>query len=383
MQIKQAKNKKKYIKHQADYIVNHFGFDFFDVEKKIFNKDLTVEEEKKRLSKAYKKYFDSIKTKKNPFGMFFYKKPISKIKKNKKNINAAIGLDIINLDTAIGEAVILKSVVSLLKDEGYTEPLVVLNAIGGKSSQQAWRLELSKYYRENKNALKTLEQRKITTDPMSIFFCDKEYLKELNDNAPSPIEFLSDKNIEHFQNVISYLEHFEISYLVDKKISSDDLFFSKTIFRILAKNPKTKKVEEVAFGGRYDNAASKIYKKRKISAIGLTLHFFKKNKKQIKLIESKLNLHLVKISNSAKLKFLDVVDDLGKLHIPVSYDITEDKISKQLHNVSKEDDVDHIIIIGEKEAKQNKVLVRTIKTAAQISIPMKDTAKYIKTLSKK
>ncbi|MCK5589260.1 MAG: ATP phosphoribosyltransferase regulatory subunit [Candidatus Pacebacteria bacterium] len=372
MQINDLKKKKKNINHISDYISDHFGFDYLAVEEKIFSKNLLIEDEKIKVLKFSQK---QKKKEKIPMKMFFYKKPI--LKSRVKNFNAALGLDIININSAIAEAAIIKTALSILKEEGYTNFQIVLNAIGDKESQQNWQKALSAFYRENKDKLKKIEQKKITKEPLSILFANKEYLNTLNAEAPSSLEFLSDKNIQHFQEVIEFLENFKINYTVDEKLVGEKLLFSKTIFKIFAEHPKTKKREEVAFGGRYDEIAAKTVHKRQFSAIGLTLHFQKKVKQKIKLKEKKVNIHLLKIGSTAKLKYLDIIDTFKNLKVPIRYDIEEEKISKQIQKAEK-DKADYTLIMGEIEAKQDKVLIRKMKDSSQIEVSTDDLEKYIK-----
>gem|GEM_PF-6124226 len=181
--------------------------------------------------------------------------------------------------------------------------------------------------------------------------------------------------------MINFLESFKLDYAVDEKMIGEKQIFSKTIFKIFAKNPKTKTVEEVAFGGRYDELAAKAVRKRKFSAIGLNLNFTRKERKKVKLIDKKINIHLLKIGSTAKLKFLDVIDTLAKLKAPIKYDIKEEKISKQIKEAIK-DEADYVIIVGEDEAKQDKIILRKMKDYSQVEVPTKDIKKYINKIIK-
>gem|GEM_PF-5100273 len=132
MQIHNLKNKKKYINYSSDYISNHFGFTFIDVTSRTFTKNLIVEEEKIKILKFIKKDVD--KKKKKASKMFFYKKPV--LVRN-KSFNSSLGLDIINLDSAVAEATVIKTAISILEEEDYSDFQVVVNAIGDKESQKS------------------------------------------------------------------------------------------------------------------------------------------------------------------------------------------------------------------------------------------------------
>ena len=364
--------KKKYIKDNSDYIANHYGFDFLDIEEKIFKKDTLIEDEKLKVLKSFK---TSLKGKKSiPMKMFFYKKPIVKKK-------GGVGIDIVNVESAIAEATIIKTALSILSKEDYSNFTIVLNAIGDKESQKNFKVALTEYYRKNKNKLKSIELKKISKDPISIYYTEnKKYLTQINAEAPNPMQLLSEKSIKHFQDVIEFLESFGINYLIDETMTGSKLFFSKIILKIMATAPKEKEQQEVGYGGRYDEIAETTLRKRKISIIGLTLNFNKK-KSKIKLVEKKVNIHLIKIGYTSKLKYLEVVDSLSKISAPIFYDINEDKISKQIKKAVDEK-ADYTVIMGETEAKKNKVVVRKMSNFSQTEVNIKDIGKHIKKLIK-
>ncbi len=377
MQINNIEKNKKNIVNQSDYIVNHFGFDFLNIEKKTFKEGSLVEDEKLMVLKSFKKELGNKRI--SPLKMFFYRKPVFVKNKNKE---FGMGIDIINIESAVAEATVIKTAISVLKNEDYSNFTVVLNAIGDRDSQKRFKEELSKYYRNFRKELKSIELKKITKDPISIYYTrNKEYLDKINAGAPTAMQFLSEKSINHFQETIEFLESFNIDYIIDETMTGSKMFFSKIIFKIMAIAPKEKEQQEVGFGGRYDEIAEKAIRKKKISAIGLTLNFVKKNTTKIKLSEKKINLHLLKIGSTSKLKYLEVIEALSKVNSPIKYDINEWKISKQLRNAVSEK-ADYIILIGEAEAKRDKVMVRKMSNFSQTEVSIKDIGKYIKKLIK-
>ncbi len=354
-----------------EYLALHFGFEplDFDFENNI-KVDLTVEEEKEKVFKKIKNLLD---TKKKLNKMFFYKSPV---KKN-KFVNKSLGLDIINIDSAVAEATLIKTAVSILKDEGYKDFKVILSAVGDNESKKSFKSALISYYKENKDKLKPFEIKKISKDPFSILFSNKEYLEELNKNIPSPMQFLSKKSIDHFQEVIKFLESFKLDYFIDEGIISDKMFFSKIVFKIMAVPPEGKEQIEVAYGGRYDEFLESLIKRRNVHAIGLNINFKKNKAKNNFDLEKEIKMHLYKIGSTAKLKYLNVLDELSNLSVKIRYDIKEEKITNQVKKFSSEE-VEYSIILGELEAKKDKVLIRKMDNFSQTEVPIKNISKYLK-----
>ncbi len=370
------KEEKKNIKNISDYIASSFGFNFLDIKTTVFfgKEENVLSEEKIKVIKNYAKKDGSKKI--MPSRMLFYNKPL--LKKSGSLKKDKIGLDIINFEGALAEAVVIKTAISILEEEGYKNIEVALNSIGDKESVKIFKKELAAYYRKNKLALKKNEIAKITKDPMELLLSKLPHLVELNHDAPKPINFLLEEDIKFFQQVIEFLENLNINYSINDSLFGDKEIFSKTIFQITGNLDKKEK-ENLAFGGRYDDLAKSTARKRKISAVGLSMDFTKKNKKALKLSEKKVNIHLLKIGYTANLKFLEVLDVFKKVGQPLKYDIVEEKISNQIVN-ALEDKADYSIIFGQKEANENKVVLREMKTKSQNEIEIKNLQKYIKKL---
>ena len=376
MRIKKLDEKKKNIKKMADYTADYYGFDFIEIDGKKYNGEKEEISEKEKINILKTIHKKSLGKRLNSAKLFFYNKPVLKFAGDKDD---KIVLDIVNLDTAIAEALVLKTAIKILEDEGYKNISIKLNSIGGKESQKKFKKILAEYYRENKNELRAVEKKKKSTDPFSIYYSKKEYLKELNQEAPTPINNLTDESYDHFTKVTEYIDNFGLAYEIDPTLIGEKRIFTKIIFKIFAQAPGEKENKEVAFGGRYDELASEILKKKKISAVGINLSFKRKNKKNIKLKENDINIHLLKIGSTAELKFFEIVDIFKKLHLPVKFSISENKISKQLKK-AKDDNADKIIIFGEKEAKRDKILTRDIDDYSQKEINITDLEKYLKKL---
>ena len=126
MQIKDLKEKKKYIKRQSDYTADYYGFEFIEIDEKknVGTNDSIPEKEKVHVLKSILK--KSGKKKINGTKLFFYNKPI--LKSDKKDSDKMI-LDIINLDSAVAEALVLKTAINILEEEGYKDIFIKLNSI--------------------------------------------------------------------------------------------------------------------------------------------------------------------------------------------------------------------------------------------------------------
>jgi histidyl-tRNA synthetase len=142
--------------------------------------------------------------------------------------------------------------------------------------------------------------------------------------------------------------------------------------------------ELLAYGYRYNHLAKKLGGKKEIPSIGATI-LAKKNhslaKKVIIKNIKKPKFYLVQLGNTAKLKALNVVELLRKNKIPVYHSITKDKITGQLNGAEYMKST-HVLIMGQKEAIENSMVVRNILNREQETVPLDKLVDFLKNLDK-
>lgn len=365
-------------KTHAEHTALHFGFDLVDIRDSLHKgtaEDI-IEEERVKLMKFYANKHDL--KKEIPKRMLFYSKPILKEKKARGKKNN-FGLDVIGVDSGIAEAFIIKTALAILEDEGYKNLTVSVNAIGDKDSVKRFEKEISTFYKKHTDVLKPADLKKVKDGAsLEVYSANKEYLEDLHMEGPKPMSFLSEESLVHFKQVLEYLEETGTAYTIDDQLMGNKNYFSKTIFTITGAEEKGKDIKELARGGRYDEIAGDVAHKRKIAAVGMSMDF-KAREKAPKKPKHDVSLHLVKIGFNARLKSFQIMEVLRKMDIPLHHSIDETKISRQLdHAITNE--ANYALIIGHKEATENKVLVRDMETFAQNEIKIDELPKYAKKL---
>lgn len=71
----------------------------------------------------------------------------------KERAKHTINLEIMGTDRSIAEALLIKTAVSVLKDNGYKDFSIEINSIGDKESMHRFSKELTNYYKKNLNNL--------------------------------------------------------------------------------------------------------------------------------------------------------------------------------------------------------------------------------------
>ncbi|MEQ1561214.1 MAG: His/Gly/Thr/Pro-type tRNA ligase C-terminal domain-containing protein [Nitrospira sp.] len=318
-----------------------------------------------------------------------YKKPFPGSGSKKKSNQEIYGLEIMGSSRSTSEALLLKTVLAILEELGHKNIYVDINSIGDRESIARFERELQNHYRKHAHSLPAKLRQDFKKDLYSITKSlgaeDHEFLH----NAPQPVGSLSDISRIHFKEVLESLETFEVMYKINPKIISNKHYASYTVFEIRelkdSSSVPNENDELLAYGYRYNHLAKKLGAKREIPSIGATI-FAKKNPKVAKkvLIKNikKPRFYLVQLGSTAKLKALNIVEMLRKNKIPVYHSITKDKITGQLTGAEYMK-ATHVLIMGQKEAIDNTIVVRNINNREQETVSLKELSDFLKKIDDK
>ncbi|MEQ1499999.1 MAG: His/Gly/Thr/Pro-type tRNA ligase C-terminal domain-containing protein [Parcubacteria group bacterium] len=313
-----------------------------------------------------------------------YKKPLQGSLAKKKNSHECYGFEIIGSNRSTSEALLIKCALSILEELDYKDLCVDINSIGDRESISKFERELNNYFRKNAPAIPAKIRQELKKNPYSIVTNTNAEIKEVLHNSPEPISSLSDVSRTHFKEVLESLETFDVAYKIKPNILSNKLYASYTIFEIRSLGDKAKNEESelLAYGYRYNHLAKKMGAKKDIPTIGLTI-LVKKNPKLAKKVIikniKKPRFYLIQLGPSAKIKALNVVEMLRKHKIPVYHSITKDKITGQLSGAEYMK-ATHVLIMGQKEAIENSMVVRNVITREQETVSLSELGNFLKTL---
>ena len=168
-----------------------------------------------------------------------------------------------------------------------------------------------------------------------------------------------------------------INYSIDQYLIGDPKLCSETVFAFTSEKAGN---EQLGLGIRSNRLAKKFGHKKEVPFVMLNLSV-KTNKplKNVKARTAKPDFYLVQFGPEAKLKSLYVLEELRKAGKHVAHAIARDKLGSQI-GVAEDSGIPYIILLGQKEALENSVLLRNSSTRAQELIPIPELVDRIKKL---
>lgn len=215
--------------------------------------------------------------------------------------------------------------------------------------------------------------------------CTNAKCRELALQAPNSVTFLSEPSRLHFREVLEYLESMNIPYKIDHQILGNRRLCCHTIFLIKTLNVgggKDTPEETLALGYRYNELAKKIDMKRDPPAVGVHIVFKRKGHAQRKSrIPKKPQVYFIQFGFHAKLKSLQVIEILRHAKIPLHQALAKDKLTSQI-STAENLSIPFVLIMGQKEAMEDSVIVRDMSTRSQETVKIGVLAEYLKKIGR-
>ena len=296
-------------------------------------------------------------------------------------------LEILGSEKSIADALIIKTLHTILAEFGFDDLMVDINSMGDKENRPAFIKALVTYYKKHIGSMCNDCQQRIKNNPLRLLDCKQEICQPFKESAPQSISFLSSDSRKHFMEVLQYLEEMNIPYRINHSLVRGLAYYSRTVFEIIKtdkdENGKEKDIT-ITGGGRYDYLARELGGKKDVPSVGTALGFerimmFPECKQIMPRIIKAPKIYFIQLGFEAKLKSLQIIEVLRKSKIAVHQSITKDSLGAQL-GIAEKMNIPHTIIFGQKEAMSGTVIVRNMSTHSQDTIKIEDLCDYLKHL---
>jgi len=279
--------------------------------------------------------------------------------------------------SGIAEATLIRTTLSILREEGHDNLRVDLNCIGDRESINIYERELINYARKFGADLPEELKRRMKEDIFNIFRIEVPEIEHFRKAAPSSISFLSLQSRIHFREVLEYIEALGIEFRLSPELVGERNHTSHTIFAI--KNVRNENQNTLAVGYRYSYLARLFGLRKEIPMAGVNIFSasLSNTSKRVYKELPKPKFYLIQLGQEAKIKTLSLIETLRLHRIPLHHFLGKDKIAVQLSNAENLR-VPYIIIIGQKEALDNTATVRNTVTRAQDTVKMEYLPHYLK-----
>jgi len=313
--------------------------------------------------------------------LFYCERPFQGSGQRKNPFRLESSIISLGSSKSICECLSIQTSLAILRNIGYKNIEVEINSIGDKDSINEFQRKLTLFVRKNFNSFPADLRQAVKKD---IFAIQKKHNSEwqcFQDECPKSLDFLSESSRLHFKEVLEFLEIMDINYRINPYLIGDPEIGSEIVFSIKENNDNSSTdKQELAHGFRFNRLAKKIGYKKDISCNVLNISAkLKKKLKKVNAKSVKPQFYLVQFGPEAKLKSFMILEELYKAGAHVLHSIAKDKLGGQIIT-AETSEAPYMILIGQKEALENSVVIRNTATRAQETVAICELAAKVKEL---
>jgi len=293
------------------------------------------------------------------------------------------GLEVLGSDDPVLDAQLIIMTYRFYEDLGV--PIVLmLNSIGTPESRKAYVAQLTAYYRNKKAALCEDCKQRLIKNPLRLLDCKVADCEKLREEAPQIVDWLDEESRNHFMEVLEYLDASDITYMLNPYLVRGLDYYTKTVFEVVpATEDKEAAQSSLSGGGRYDGLVEMLGGRPTPAAgvsFGIERTILHMKQRTVALPPREgVEVFVAQLGTMAKRKALALYDVLRKDGIHLAESFSKNSLKAQLELAAKFH-ARYTVILGQKEALDNTVLLRDMENGNQEIV---DIAKVLEILRKK
>jgi len=291
------------------------------------------------------------------------------------------GVEIIGDADPLTDAFVIYLGYQIFKKIGLEKNLIVdINSIGCSLCRPKMKKRLTEYFEKFLSTLCADCNRRFVENPLRILDCKEEKCQRVLRGAPQVVDMLCETCKNNFKQILENLDNLQIPYNLNPRLVRGLDYYTRTVFEFLDKGD-TSRQSALLGGGRYDNLI-KIFGGPDTPAIGFAAGIerivTKMKEAGIEIPEIKTaDVCLVQIGDKARKKALSLLSDLEEAGIDVACILGKESLKGQLRMASRLK-AKICLIMGQREALDQSVIVRDMEDGSQETIKLKKLIDVLK-----
>lgn len=288
--------------------------------------------------------------------------------------------EILGDESAVSDVQVIQVFINILKKLNLKKYVLYINSIGCSICVPKYKKALVNYYRQNLKSVCSDCQRRYKENPLRMLDCKNEKCRKVIAKAPQILDYLCDDCHKHFKEVLEFLDDLEIPYQLNPQLVRGIDYYTRTVFEFYEESKESSQGALMG-GGRYDNLVE-MFKGKPTPGVGAAAGIERLinviKKQDVKLVEKeKPKVFLIQLGDMGKKKCLKLFEEFQNKGIKVGEAFSKPSIKSQLKVADKEG-AEWALIMGQREALEDTIIIKDMKTGAQETIRLDKTINEIK-----
>ncbi len=246
-----------------------------------------------------------------------------------------------------------------------------LNSIGDPVCRPKYKKALVEYLQAHLGELAEIDRGRVKTNPLRVLDSKEESTKAVLVDAPQTLNYLCDDCQAHFAGVLEYLDDLGVAYELNPLLVRGLDYYTRTVFEFYGEREGAQSA--LGGGGRYDLLVEQLGG-QPTPAVGFGLGL------ERILIELEATgalpqpakpkrVYVASLGEPARLAAFRLIESLLDGGVAAVGAVDRDGIGSQLSRADKLG-VPYAIIIGQKEVREETVILRDMASGAQEILPL-------------
>jgi len=291
------------------------------------------------------------------------------------------GFEIIGSEYPEADAEVIQTIYAIYQDLGINDLKIRINSIGSRESRRGYLKILRDALKPHIDKFCGTCQQRFEKNILRLFDCKVDSCQSLLDqHAPLILEHLTQEDEQHFEEVKALLSAAYVPIEIDPKLVRGLDYYTRTTFEITSSLLGSQ--DAVCGGGRYDHLAEDL-DGNPTPAVGVAsgmerLLMILNELQAIPAKKSKL-IYTAIIGDNARQPAFHLVSQLRSRGHQVEMDFLRRSLKAQMRDAGKKQAA-WVIIIGENEIQNGKILIKNMETGNQQELPLPESIDQIDAL---
>ncbi len=304
-----------------------------------------------------------------PYKKFYYIGPMFRYERPQKGrlrqFNQ-IGVEVFGIENPSIDAELVYMDKMMLEKLGIEDLRIEINNIGCRKCRPEYMNELKSYFKKHEESLCEDCRRRLDKNPLRILDCKNKECKAVANKAPKITQFACTDCKDHYNKVKERLQSLDIKFTENPHLVRGLDYYTKFVFEIIT--DKLGAQGTVSAGGRYDGLVEELGGKD-TPGIGFASGC-ERLVELLKTKEEKLFDYYIANLNSDEYA-LDIAKQLIKTTKKRVYVEYEKRSLKSMMKKAGKINVSYVVIIGENEKNNNKVILKNMDNSTQNEYDLK------------
>jgi len=252
-----------------------------------------------------------------------------------------------------------------------------INSLGCPDCRPDFKAALSDFLMSVVNDLCSDCVRRKDRNPLRVLDCKVPSCREALEDAPSILDYLCATCIQHFETVKNALATLDVSFVVDKGLVRGLDYYTRTTFEMQTHALGAQNA--VAGGGRYDGLVKSLGGPD-TPATGFAIGLDRLT--EIAGLDSSdifktPDIFIAALGPKSRVLAFEWHCALCLKGIKTEMEFEDKSLKSQMKQADRMG-AEHVLIVGDNEIKEGKVILRNMKTKDQVSIPIENVVENIR-----